>query len=585
MLMHMRPKNATPLGFLSTEGAALLLQLLLLLGRLVILVLALLLAAVDSLDRRLVSLVLALLELLQLLLAEDNGRAVLAKLDIAALELALELGHADTGGLSEALVLLFAQLRGCALDTLALLDGSFGRRDGDTLLVLLLLLLVLFALLLLFAGVVHLLILLLIVAVGILHLLVDDLDELLRLLLRLAVGLGILDTVGIGIVLAGLLQVEAAGSGELAVRADTDTLGQERLALQLAEKVLELDAAGQTEDTALLLIVLVLHVAESVNTQTKSSLGSEGTGDLSLVLASGLANEGRVVDDTVLGCVVLGLESTEKGLLGTENLDGRRGSLGQADQRTSMGDEAGTDEVTNEGGQVGGKSAHASLQVVGKRGTVLGVGDDLLSQQLNVLQIFRGDLSSHGNLCSGLNGGLKLLGEDVGEVGLVEVLTHANGNNKAGVHQVVVEDLGKLGEVPAVPFLGAHGVNVELLVEVVHQLDCLNNHRVDLVGRELKLVSRDGVGQTEGHAVHGLGGEAGNQGREVLANSTEQVLGGGLRDSLNVQVGKLANGSAELQVGNGNGSLLLVLDLLEQVGEQRRDATLLETGGFLDGDG
>ena len=39
------------------------------------------------------------------------------------------------------------------------------------------------------------------------------------------------------------------------------------------------------------------------------------------------------------------------------------------------------------------------------------------------------------------------------------------------------------------PFSGPHDVVVQLLVEVVEQRDCLNDHRVDLVRTELQLVA------------------------------------------------------------------------------------------------
>lgn len=44
---------------------------------------------------------------------------------------------------------------------------------------------------------------------------------------------------------------------------------------------------------------------------------------------------------------MLGLERTEQRLLGTEDLNGGTGALSQVHERTSVSDEAGTDELTN----------------------------------------------------------------------------------------------------------------------------------------------------------------------------------------------------------------------------------------------
>lgn len=55
---------------------------------------------------------------------------------------------------------------------------------------------------------------------------------------------------------------------------------------------------------------------------------------------------------------MLGLERTEQRLLGTENLDGGTGRLGEVHERTSVGDEAGTDKLTNKSSQVRCQSLH-----------------------------------------------------------------------------------------------------------------------------------------------------------------------------------------------------------------------------------
>jgi hypothetical protein len=61
---------------------------------------------------------------------------------------------------------------------------------------------------------------------------------------------------------------------------------------------------------------------------------------------------------------VLGLESTEKSLLSTENLNGRTGRLGEVHERTSVRDETRTNKLTNKGSQVRSKCLHTGGKVV-----------------------------------------------------------------------------------------------------------------------------------------------------------------------------------------------------------------------------
>lgn len=57
-------------------------------------------------------------------------------------------------------------------------------------------------------------------------------------------------------------------------------------------------------------------------------------------------------------------------------------------------------------------------------------------------------------------------------------------------------------------------------------------------------MSGQGVREAKSHGGHVVGGEAWNQSGQVLADSTVDVSGGGIRNWLNVQAGELANGIA-----------------------------------------
>jgi hypothetical protein len=147
-------------------------------------------------------------------------------------------------------------------------------------------------------GVGHLLVL---VAVNLLHKLLGCAVGLVRLGL-LGRGLLARQTIGIGVVLAGLLDVPLLSGAERSGVGVGQAL--QRLALERAQSPLD----GETTVTANLRLLLLGRLggsvlgsdapcAEGIDTQTKSGLGSEHAGNLALVLASCLANERGVVDE------------------------------------------------------------------------------------------------------------------------------------------------------------------------------------------------------------------------------------------------------------------------------------------------
>lgn len=63
--------------------------------------------------------------------------------------------------------------------------------------------------------------------------------------------------------------------------------------------------------------------------------------------------------------------------------------------------------------------------------------------------------------------------------------------NDFGVNKVISYDLGKLREVPSIPFLQTHHIVVNLFIEIVQQSDGLDDHGVNLFGREFELETRE----------------------------------------------------------------------------------------------
>jgi len=119
-----------------------------------------------------------------------------------------------------------------------------------------------------------------------------------------------------------------------------------------------------------------------------------------------------VVDQTVLGRVVLGLERPEQRLLRSEDLHRRGRVLGEVHQATGVADESRTDELADQRRQVGRDGLHSVAQVVGQLRSVLGDGNNLVAERVDVAHVGVGDLGTHRQLGGGLDGRLEVFGED-----------------------------------------------------------------------------------------------------------------------------------------------------------------------------
>jgi hypothetical protein len=194
--------------------------------------------------------------------------------------------------------------------------------------------------------------------------------------------------------------------------------------------------------------------------------------------------------------------------------------------------------------------ARLSRQVGALR--VLSKVNNLLGESTRSLKILIGDLGTHTDLGSRLNRRLNLLRQNTREISLTRVCSEAHLQHNLGVCEVVVQNLGKLGEVPSVPLLHSHGICVELLVEDIETGDTLNDHGVNLVGRELELVSGERMRKTEAGRVHLSRDKLGNEGRHVLANSTVNILSRRVGDELEGEPGNLRNGVGKLGIGNSH---------------------------------
>ena len=124
---------------------------------------------------------------------------------------------------------------------------------------------------------------------------------------------------------------------------------------------------------------------------------------------------------------------------------------------------------------------------------------------------------------------------------------------------------------PAIPFLDSHSICVELLVQVVQKRNSLDDHGINLVGRELQLVSGQAVRQTERHGVDVFGHQAWDERWEVFADGTVDVGGARVGHGCDLQTRQFSDGVRELWISNSKRDLLLVLDLVEHASERGCD--------------
>lgn len=89
-------------------------------------------------------------------------------------------------------------------------------------------------------------------------------------------------------------------------------------------------------------------LTEGVVTNTKSTLVGKRARYFTLQLVGGDTDNTGIIDKSIFGGVFLGLEGSEKGLLSSEDLDGRGRLLGQVDETSGVGDQFSGNELTDE---------------------------------------------------------------------------------------------------------------------------------------------------------------------------------------------------------------------------------------------
>ena len=105
-------------------------------------------------------------------------------------------------------------------------------------------------------------------------------------------------------------------------------------------------------------------------------------------------------------------------------------------------------------------------------------------------------------------------GSELRQLCLCEVFLRANEFRDACVLVVVGDNFDELGEVVSIPFAYPHREQVDILVELIKESNCLDDHVVNPVDVELQLGARIGVTQAKLSF------------RQVIALQTYEELGG-----------------------------------------------------------
>lgn len=61
--------------------------------------------------------------------------------------------------------------------------------------------------------------------------------------------------------------------------------------------------------------------------------------------------------------------------------------------------------------------------------------------------------------------------------------------NNLSINEIIGNNLSKLREMPSIPFLQSHDIVVDFLIKIIKKTYSLNDHDIDLLSREFKLIS------------------------------------------------------------------------------------------------
>jgi hypothetical protein len=270
-------------------------------------------------------------------------------------------------------------------------------------------------------------------------------------------------------------------------------------------------------------------LGEVINSGSDRALVCKESRDSSLVLGASSANERGVVQQSVLGSVSLGLQSSEKSLLRAENLHGRSGILGQVGQASGMRNQTSANDLSDQRSKVRSDDAHLGNQVRVQRLAILGKADNSLCERNDVLHVRLRYFLAHavlGSINNALSNTLIILHKSskVVQALISQSLFILDKECNLSVALVIRNDLDKFGEVPRVPLSHPHREGVDGLVKLVQNCNSLNNVVVVPLDGELDLSTGVGVTETKLGSTHITLTELLQQLSGMQPDSTKHIL-------------------------------------------------------------
>lgn len=105
-----------------------------------------------------------------------------------------------------------------------------------------------------------------------------------------------------------------------------------------------------------------------------------------------------MVDQTILGRIVLSFQSTEESLLGTQNLHSAGGVFSKVGEGACMTDQPCTNQFTNESSEIGGNGVHSVTEIFRELCAIFGDGDDLIAEVVDVIYVLVRNFATHADL-------------------------------------------------------------------------------------------------------------------------------------------------------------------------------------------
>lgn len=75
----------------------------------------------------------------------------------------------------------------------------------------------------------------------------------------------------------------------------------------------------------------------------------------------------------------------------------------------------------------------------------------------------------------------------------------SNSFDNLSIDKVIRDNFGKLREMPSIPLLKSHDVIIDFFIEIIKKTNSLNDHHINFLSGEFKLISRETMSNTQSH--------------------------------------------------------------------------------------